>query len=138
MQFQSIQLRREMRQNQNTIMLQLRQINARLWNQQAANLNRLCIHADSQAAIALRAFQKVNPGIGAGLPGVGIPRRLLPVLNVGDVVPAPFFPADWSVLGSWQHADINALSIILNDNFGITRKEPLHILRERLRHFLTS
>jgi len=83
-------------------------------------------------------FVKVTPGLGNGLPGAPAPVDPIPLLQVGEIVPVRFFPATPAELLNWSHRQINSLSILLNDDFGIERADKLNERRHMLLHYLIT
>jgi hypothetical protein len=114
--------------------------NAKLNNMRAAGCNARVVY-DAVASRQPRHFHrfvKDTPGLGNGLPDVPAPVDPIPELQVGDVVPNYYFPESPSALRDWSHQQINSLSILLNNDFGIERADKLNERRHMLLHYLIT
>lgn len=109
-----------------------------MWNVRAASYNARCVSVSLESEPPFRPFQKANAGLGTPLPNAPLPRQELPELEVGEVIPAEFFPENQTALMGWSHEQINALSILANDDFSIITSDRVLQRRLKVERYLTG
>lgn len=83
---------------------------------------------------------KTRPGLGQGLPtaitdGIVLAHPL-PKLRVGARVPTRFWPWNQRTLERWTAGDVDALSRVLNEDFGIVATDSIYGCRRKLFAFM--
>ncbi|GMF17080.1 unnamed protein product [Phytophthora lilii] len=109
------------------------QTNAALWNIRATAYNRECISMAARGQLEpFRRLKKSTPGFGNPLPQALKTRRSLPTAVVGSFIPSECFPVNAEELRNWSYEQISELSILINDDFGITAGDSLEECRLRV------
>ena len=113
-------------------------IQARLLNESIRRRNKRAMntHAEEGIGHPLLALRKEIRGLGVGLPGM-VPILAFPAINVGDPVGPPF-PTTTRAMFSLSALAINRLSMIFNDDFGITQLDTLAQQRAKFHQFVTG
>ncbi|KAG7396197.1 hypothetical protein PHYBOEH_002638 [Phytophthora boehmeriae] len=133
---QTQQMTVQQQQGFDQVLTQQRVINAELWNLRAVSYNARHVHRMNQ--MPFRQLQKVRPGQGAALPNFPVPPQGLPQLEVGDLVPANFFPQDANELTEWTLQQIGTLSVLLNEDFGILPMDNLERCHNRVLAYIAE
>lgn len=82
---------------------------------------------------------KVNPGLGAPLPGAPLPLVVPAVAPiVGTPIAPTIFPAYVAQFDQITHANINLLSMLYNDTFGIVAGDNATASRHKLYQWITG
>ncbi len=125
--------------NMATVQANMATVQARLLNESIRRQNKRALHIDDPANDAannrLFPLNKEVRGLGAGLPGMA-PIPADPAIAVGTPVGHPF-PTTPRELISLSAPAINRLSIMFNDDFGITRRDDLAQKRVKFLKFIT-
>ncbi|KAL6071632.1 Protein kinase domain-containing protein [Balamuthia mandrillaris] len=87
------------------------------------------------AAATLVALEKESGGAG-GLPGAPPPAPLPAAHPFAVGVAIPLFPATVAAVSSLSHAELNGLSILYNESFGIVAGDPVALRREKFRKWI--
>ncbi len=129
-----------MQQNILDIQQRLVLVQARLLNESIRRRNAQALSTPAAAANdvvnRLLPLNKEVDGLGAGLPGATqIPA--FPAIEVGNPVGDPF-PATPRALFALSAPAINRLSMMFNDDFGITRRDTLAQKRLKFFQFITA
>jgi hypothetical protein len=119
-----------------TLPEQIAVINAKLANQRLFRINRQILDDDVKIPNPLRALHplvKETAGFGTGLPGQAA--VVVAAVSVGDTVGAPF-PATVGELRGLTNADLNQLSILFNDSFGVLAGDKLPAKKAKFQRFV--
>lgn len=112
--------------------------NQRRFASNFANFN--AAHTASDFSHPLYPILKEQAGFGDPLPDIpAIPPGVLPAVApaIGTPIGAPF-PADVYALRNLTHVDINVLSILYNDTFGIIGVDNAQTRRDKFSRWITG
>lgn len=112
------------------------QVEAQHWNLLATTYNVSC----ERTGRRYRPFKKAKIGLGEPIPrsnGARITLSNLPTVTVGDVIPAEYFPATPNAASAMTHETIDALSVIMNEDFGIASQDSINIRKRKVMYYIT-